>query len=93
MHQLVLGIMRKVGVMKETEVFDAETLKTKLIMVSAQLVYTVVTLLPVQLLYTNYVASVSYMVAIYGWCVFQGASQYLEDFQERYKITERQKTK
>ena len=84
--------MRKVGVMKETEVFDAETVKTKLIMVTAQLVYTVVTLLPVQLLYTNYVVSVTYMAAIYGWCVFQGASSYLEDFQERYKTPE-EKTK
>ena len=84
--------MRSIRVMSETEVFDAETAKTKLIMVGAQLVYTLVTLAPVKLLYTNYLISVAYMVAIFGWCVFQGATSYLEDFQERYKTTE-EKTK
>ena len=37
MHQLVLGIMRKIGVMTPSEEFDSETLKTKMIFVVAQL--------------------------------------------------------
>ena len=86
MHQLVLGIMRKIGVMKNSEEFDAETIKTKLIFVSAQLMYTIVTLLPVKLLYNSYIFSILYMTGIFAWCVFQGAESYFEDFTERYRV-------
>ena len=55
-HQLVLSLLRGAGVMASEEVFDADTLKTKLTMVGAQLVYTVLTLLPVPLLYSSYTA-------------------------------------
>jgi len=86
MHQLVLGIMRKIGVMKNSEEFDAETIKTKLIFVSAQLMYTIVTLLPVKLLYNSYIFSILYLTGIFAWCVFQGAESYFEDFTERYRV-------
>jgi len=85
MHQLVLGIMRKIGVMEISEEFDSETIKTKLIFVSAQLMYTVVTLMPVKLLYNDYIFSVLYMTGIFA-CVFQGAEGYFEDFTERYRV-------
>ena len=84
MHQLVLGIMRKIGVMEVTEEFDADSFKTKMIMVTAQLVYTILTLIPVKILLGNFVISVLYMGAIFGWCIYQGATSYLQDFIERY---------
>ena len=69
-----------------SEEFDSETIKTKLIFVSAQLMYTIVTLLPVKFLYNNYIFSVLYMTGIFAWCVFQGAEGYFEDFTERYGV-------
>jgi len=84
MHQLVLGIMRKIGVMEDTEEFDADSFKTKMIMVNAQLIYTVLTLVPVKILLGNFVISVLYMGAIFGWCIYQGATSYLQDFLQRY---------
>ena len=78
--------LRKIGVMKNSEEFDAETIKTKLIFVSAQLMYTIVTLLPVKLLYNSYIFSILYMTGIFAWCVFQGAEGYFEDFTERFRV-------
>ena len=86
MHQLVLGLMRRLGVMEAEEEFDADTVKTKLIFVSAQLVYTIATLGPVPLLYTSPALSSAYMGLVLGWCALQGAAQYLQDFVERYKL-------
>lgn len=86
MHQLVLGLMRRLGVMEAEEEFDADTVKTKLIFVSAQLVYTLATLGPVPLLYTSPALSSAYMGLVLGWCALQGAAQYLQDFVERYQL-------
>ena len=72
MHQLVLGLMRRLGVMEAEEEFDADTVKTKLIFVSAQLVYTLATLGPVPLLYTSPALSSAYMGLVLGWCALQG---------------------
>ena len=81
--------MRRLGVMNNDEVFDAETVKTKMIMVISQLVYTIITLLPVPLLYTSYVFSVVYFSLILGWSVYLGAGSYLQDFSERYHLDKR----
>ena len=86
MHQLVLGVMRRLAVMETNENFDAETVKTKLIFISAQLVYTVITLLPVQIMYNSYAGSSVYMLVILSWTVYQGANSYCQDFIERYKL-------
>ena len=86
MHQLVLGLMRRLGVMEAEEEFDADTVKTKLIFVSAQLVYTLATLGPVPLLYTSPALSSAYMGLVLGWCALQGAAQYLQDFVEGYQL-------
>ena len=86
MHQLVLGVMRRLAVMETNEKFDAETVKTKLIFISAQLVYTVITLLPVQIMYNSYAGSSVYMLVILSWTVYQGANSYCQDFIERYKL-------
>ena len=71
MHQLVLAIMRRLGVMEETEEFDADTVKSKLIFVTAQLVYTLATLAPVPLLYSSFSLSNLYLALLLGWTVFR----------------------
>jgi len=86
MHQLVRDIMRKIGVMQCDEVFDADTVKTKLIFIVAQLGYTIVTLLPVPLLYSSYSFSLVYISAIFGWTLYRGSTHYFEDFTQRYQI-------
>ena len=83
MHQLVTKIMRNIGVMQSEEVFNAETVKTKLIFIVAQLVYTLITLLPVPLLYISYNFSVVYIGAIFGWTLWRGSNFYYEDFKDR----------
>ena len=86
MHQLVTKIMRRVGVMGEQEVFQAETLKTKMIFIIAQLVYTVITIVPVPFLFSSYFLSVLYISAIYGWTMWRGSRLYYQDFQDRYQL-------
>ena len=92
MHQLVLGIMRRIKVMAPTEIFQAETAKTKMIFISAQLVYTLITLAPVQTLYSSFPLSVLYISSILGWTVYKGANSYCQDFMERYKLVRQDKT-
>ena len=92
MHQLVLGLMRKFNIMEPTEIFQAETAKTKIIFISAQLVYTVITLAPVQILYSSFAISLLYISSILGWTVYQGANSYCQDFMERYKLVTQNKT-
>ena len=92
MHQLVLGLMKKFNIMEPTEIFQAETAKTKIIFISAQLVYTVITLAPVQILYSSFAISLLYISSILGWTVYQGANSYCQDFMERYKLVTQNKT-
>ena len=92
MHQLVLGLMKKFNIMEPTEIFQAETAKTKIIFISAQLVYTVITLAPVQILYSSFAISLLYISSILGWTVYQGANSYCQDFIERYKLVTQNKT-
>ena len=75
--------------MKETEEFDADTMKTKVIFVTAQLVYTLATLAPVPLLYSSLGLSNLYLALLLGWTVLRGAESYFQDFVERYQVDEK----
>lgn len=86
MHQLVTNIMRNIGVMQPKEVFNAKTVKTKLIFIIAQLLYTVITIIPVPLLYISYNFSLVYISAIFGWALWRGSNLYYQDFQDRYQL-------
>ena len=81
--------MRRLGVMEETEQFDADTIKNKLIFVTAQLVYTLATLAPVPLLYNSFSLSNLYLGLLLGWTVLRGAESYFQDFVDRYKLEEK----
>jgi len=86
MHILVTKVARRIGVFKRDEVFDSSTLKTKLIFVVAQVIFTLVTILPTPFLYSSYNLSCVYICIIFGLCIWRGGSYYIEVFSERYKL-------
>ncbi len=59
MHQAVLFVMRKTGLFRKDETFDPKTVKTKIIFMASQLVFTVVVSLPTPFLYGSKWASLS----------------------------------
>ena len=82
--------MRRLRVMEETEQFDADTIKSKLIFMTAQLVYTLATLAPVPLLYNSFsLSNLLYLGLLLGWTVLRGAESYFQDFVDRYKLDEK----
>jgi len=86
MYILVTSICKKTGFFAAEEVFDSESWKTKIVFLLAQLIYTLVTLVPCYFLYTNYNLSFVYICTLYGWCIWRGGSYYIEVFSERYKL-------
>jgi len=85
-HQLVLNLLRTAGVMAPNEVFDASTFKTKLTMVTAQLIYTLITLVPVPFLFASYTVSTVYLGCIYLMVLWRGASDYMQDWADRRSV-------
>jgi len=85
-HQLVKNNLRAIGIMAPTEVFDASTLKTKLTMVVAQLIYTLITLIPVPALFSSYTFSIIYLGSIYLMVLWRGACDYMQDWADRRSI-------
>ena len=86
MHILVTKVARSIGVFAKDEVFNSRTLKTKIIFVVAQVLFTLVTILPTPFLYSSYSFSFCYICVIFGLCIWRGGSYYIEVFSERYKL-------
>mmetsp|Transcript_15296 Transcript_15296/g.23035 ORF Transcript_15296/g.23035 Transcript_15296/m.23035 type:complete len:560 (-) Transcript_15296:92-1771(-) len=82
----VLKLMKSVGVMKKDEEYQAHEVKTKIIFMTSQFVFTVVAFLPSFLLYRSYRLHVGYMVALFVTAVYNGASYYIEVFSQRYQL-------
>eukprot|EP00602_Paraphysomonas_sp_CaronLab_P006659 CAMPEP_0185036042 /NCGR_PEP_ID=MMETSP1103-20130426/28426_1 /TAXON_ID=36769 /ORGANISM="Paraphysomonas bandaiensis, Strain Caron Lab Isolate" /LENGTH=356 /DNA_ID=CAMNT_0027573411 /DNA_START=617 /DNA_END=1687 /DNA_ORIENTATION=- len=82
----VLKILKRVGVMGKDEDYQAHEFKTKLIFMTSQFIYTVVTFLPSFVLYQSYTIHVGYMIALFVASVFNGASYYIEVFSQRYQL-------
>ena len=83
-HGLVLGLVRKCGLMGATELFDSAKNKTKLIFMASQLIYTAITLVPVPLLYRSYWLLTVTVPAIFSVAVYNGGEYYIEVFSRRY---------
>jgi hypothetical protein len=84
LHKMVLKICRQAGVMTPAEVFNPETIKTKVIFCSAQLVYTVVTFVVTPFVFVSYYAHLLFTLGIGGIGVLNGAEYYMEVFSKRY---------
>ena len=78
MHQLTKRTMRRLGVMGPTEDFDSEQLKSKVIFLLVQGLYSVLVCLPTKWLYSSYPLSVLYIAFIYLWCIWRGGTYYIE---------------
>ena len=85
-RNLCLRLMRRLGVAEPDEELDPDTIKAKVAFFVCQLIYTLVTILPTPFLYSNYFLSSTYMVIIYSWGTWNGASYYIEVFAERYRL-------
>eukprot|EP00090_Calanus_glacialis_P024964 TRINITY_DN38778_c0_g1_i1.p1 TRINITY_DN38778_c0_g1~~TRINITY_DN38778_c0_g1_i1.p1 ORF type:complete len:246 (-),score=64.68 TRINITY_DN38778_c0_g1_i1:130-795(-) len=86
MYILVTKVARSIGVFAKDEVFNPKTMKTKVIFVVAQVLFTLVTVLPTPFLYSSYSFSCCYIFVIFGLCIWRGGSYYIEVFSERYKL-------
>ena len=86
MHILVTKVARSIGIFEKDEVFNSKTLKTKMIFVVAQVIFTLVTIIPTPFLYSSYNLSCIYICIIFGVCIWRGGSYYIEVFSERYKL-------
>eukprot|EP01061_Rhynchopus_euleeides_P012038 TRINITY_DN21642_c0_g1_i1.p1 TRINITY_DN21642_c0_g1~~TRINITY_DN21642_c0_g1_i1.p1 ORF type:complete len:505 (+),score=129.42 TRINITY_DN21642_c0_g1_i1:57-1571(+) len=84
----VVVVVRKVcvrmGFMRRDEEFSPYALKTKLVMVMGQLIFTLVTLLPAWLCYSSYTAHMMHAMLVMWFSVWNGATYYFEVFAGRY---------
>ena len=85
-RNLCLSLLVKLGVSEPGEELVADTTKAKVVFAIVQLVYTFITVLPTYFLYSSYRLSCIYLVLIFGWGTWNGASYYIEVFAERYRL-------
>ena len=76
----------RLGVLKEGKELDPDTVLGKATFVFVQLIYTIIVILPVQLLYISYSLSVTYIVLVFSVACWNGASYYIEIFSTRYNL-------
>merc|ERR1719229_2202043 len=81
-----LKMLIKVGLAKPGEDLDADSLKTKLVFALCQMLYILITIIPTPFLYSSYRLSCAYLIFIFGWGTWNGASYYIEVFAERYTL-------
>jgi|TARA_B110000503_G_scaffold43967_1_gene71852 hypothetical protein len=82
--KFALRFSRRLGLFAKDELFDATSLKTKFVFVTLQLVYTVVTFLPIPLCYGNKTIHTSLMLLTFLSCIWNGAEYYIDVFSKRY---------
>ena len=85
-RNLSLSLLVKLGISQPGEELVADTTKAKVVFAVLQLVYTLITVLPTYFLYSSYRLSCVYLVLIFGWGTWNGASYYIEVFAERYRL-------
>ena len=85
-RNLSLSLLVRLGVSQPGEELVADTLKAKVVFACLQLVYTLITVLPTYFLYSSYRLSCVYLVLIFSWGTWNGASYYIEVFAERYRL-------
>lgn len=65
LHRVVLYIMRKLKIMRRDEIFDPTTMKTKIIFMLSQLLYTIIVALPTPFLYHSKRVSVAFALVMF----------------------------
>ena len=82
----VLKLCKKMGLFAQNEPFKPKTWKTKMVFVSGQIVFTLISFLPTYHSYIYPGVHLAYMGIIFSICVFYGASYYVEVFSTRYTL-------
>jgi hypothetical protein len=86
MNKLVLSATRSMGIMRKTEFFDPSTAKTKLIFMTSQFIYTVIIMVLIPIIYSNYFLT-TLSVAYIAWSgIYNGSSYYIDVFSHRYQL-------
>jgi len=85
-RNLCLSLLCSLGLTHPGEDLDPEAFKTKITFATTQMVYTLVTIIPTPFLYSSYRLSCIYLVLLYGFGTWNGASYYIEVFAERYRL-------
>jgi len=85
-RNLCLSLLCSLGLTHPGEDLDPEAFKTKITFAATQLVYTLITVIPTPFLYSSYRLSCIYLVLLYGFGTWNGASYYIEVFAERYRL-------
>jgi hypothetical protein len=84
LHKIVLKLCRQIAVMGKDEVFDPNSVKTKVIFCTAQLIYTVFTFVVTPFVFASYILHLLWSLAIGGVVLINGAEFYMEVFSRRY---------
>ena len=84
--KLIRKFLYKQGIIKRGEELDPKTLLGKMVFVSGQAIYTLLTILHVRIIYGYYRLSCVYIIVIFGIGVWNGASYYIEIFSTRYNM-------
>jgi len=79
-------MMKAIGIIGIDENLDIDSAKVKITFFSFQFIHVVLTFLPTPFLYTSYPLSFAYLIMIYCWGTWNGASYYIEIFAERYRL-------
>lgn len=84
--QAVEKFSRRVGVLQPHESLNASDFRTKIVFVLTQLMYTLITLIPPYLIFKSYIACLTYLITLFVWSTWNGASYYIEVFSKRYQM-------
>lgn len=84
MNIMARSIMTSVGILKKGEKLDPKTMKTKMIFVASQFVYTFLTYLPSFFFFSSQLLNLAYLIFLFVACVFNGGAYYIEVFSSRY---------
>lgn len=78
----VLKFCRKIGIFGRNEVFDAFSMKTKMVFIIAQFLYSLLTFGPAYLAYYSQYCHIFLLLFIFSMAAFNGASFYIEVFSK-----------
>lgn len=81
----VLKLCRKLGIFRPEEVYNSKSTKTKIVFISSQFLYTILTFLPTPILYYSKSCHMVYIILIFACSVYNGASFYMDVFSKRYQ--------
>jgi len=84
LYKLCKAVLVRASLMRRDEEFDDATWRTKFTFWIAQFAYTLLTLLPVPVLWASRDAHCACLLVVYVAAVYNGASYYIEVFSRRY---------